>query len=88
MWAKPLTSNPDPGTSGPSILAASGRLFVPDEKSLYVVTPDGQIQTYMMGEYVTRDLVKGQRRVFSAISNGPLLVFDDPTHHQLVWIPG
>jgi outer membrane protein assembly factor BamB len=79
VWAKPLTSNPNPGTSGPSIVAASGRLFVPDEKPLYVVTSDGQIQTYMMGEYVSRDLVKGQQRVFSAISNGPVLVFDDPT---------
>jgi hypothetical protein len=73
-----LTSNPNRGTSGPSIVAASGRLFVPDEKSLYVVTTDGQIQTYAMGEYVSRALVRGQRRVFSAISNGPLLVFDDP----------
>jgi len=79
VWAKPLTSNPNRGTSGPSIVAASGRLFVPDEKSLYVVTPDGQVQTYSMGEYVSRDLGKGRRRVFSAISNGPLLVFDDPT---------
>lgn len=79
VWAKPLTSNPNPGTSGPSIVAASGRLFVPDEKSLYVVTLDGQIQTYTMGEYVSRNLVQGRRRVFSAISNGPLLVFDDPT---------
>jgi hypothetical protein len=79
VWTKPLTSNPNPGTSGPSILAASGRLFVPDEKSLYVVTTDGQIQTYAMGEYVSRDLVRGRRRVFSAISNGPLLVFDDPS---------
>lgn len=79
VWAKPLTSDPNPGTSGPSIVAASGRLFVPDEKSLYVVTPDGQVQTYSMGEYVSRDLVRGQRRVFSAISNGSLLVFDDPT---------
>src|SRR5580698_55860 len=79
VWAKPLTSNPNPGTSGPSIVAASGRLFVPDEKFLYVVTPDGQVETYSMGEYVSRDLVRGRRRVFSAISNGPLLVFDDPT---------
>jgi len=79
VWAKPLTSNPDLGTSGPSILAASGRLFVPDDKSVYVVTPDGQIQTYAMGEYVSRSLVQGRRRVFAAISNGPLLVFDDPT---------
>jgi hypothetical protein len=79
VWARPLTSNPDRGTSGPSIVAASGRLFVPDDKSLYVVTPDGQIQTYTMGEYVSRNLVQGRRRVFSAISNGPLLVFDDPT---------
>lgn len=79
VWAEPLTSNPNPGTSGPSIVAASGRLFVPDDKSLYVVTPDGQIQTYTMGEYVSRNLVQGRRRVFSAISNGPLLVFDDPT---------
>ncbi len=79
MWAKPLTSNQSPGTTGPSILAASGQLFVADEKSLYVVTTDGQIRTYTMGEYVARDLVRGQRRVFSAISNGPLLVFDDPT---------
>ena len=79
VWAKPLISNPNPGTSGPSILAASGRLFVPDDKSVYVVSPDGQIQTYAMGEYVSRSLVQGQRRVFAAISNGPLLVFDDPT---------
>jgi outer membrane protein assembly factor BamB len=79
VWAKPLTSNPNRGTSGPSIVAASGRLFVPDEKSLYGVTTDGQIQTYAMGEYVSRDLVRGQRRVFAAIHNGPLLVFDDPT---------
>jgi outer membrane protein assembly factor BamB len=79
VWAKPLTSNPTLGTSGPSILAASGRLFVPDDKSVYVVTPDGQIQTYAMGEYVSRSLVQGRRRVFAAISNGPLLVFDDPT---------
>jgi len=79
VWAKPLTSNPNPGTSGPSIVAAAGRLFVPDEKSLYVVTPDGRVQTYSMGEYVARSLVQGRRRVFAAISNGPLLVFDDPT---------
>ena len=79
VWAKPLTSNPDLGTTGPSIVAASGRLFVPDDKSVYVVTPDGQIQTYAMGEYVSRSLVQGRRRVFSAIHNGPLLVFDDPT---------
>jgi outer membrane protein assembly factor BamB len=79
VWAKPLTLNPNPGTSGPSIVAAWGRLFVADEKSLYVVTTDGQIKTYATGEYVSRDLVSGQRRVFSAIHNGPLLVFDDPT---------
>jgi hypothetical protein len=41
--------------------------------------PDGQIQTYTMGDYVSRNVVQGRRRVFSAISNGPLLVFDDPT---------
>jgi outer membrane protein assembly factor BamB len=79
VWARPLTSNPDRGTSGPSILAASGRLFVPDDKSVYVVTPDGQIQTYAMGDYVSRSVVQGRRREFLAISNGPLLVFDDPT---------
>lgn len=79
VWAKPLTSNPSLGTTGPSIVAASGRLFVPDDKSVYVVTLDGQIQTYAMGEYVSRSLVPGRRRVFSAIHNGPLVVFDDPT---------
>jgi outer membrane protein assembly factor BamB len=79
VWAKPLTSNPTLGTTGPSIVAALGRLFVPDDKSVYVVTPDGQIQTYAMGENVSRSLVQGRRRVFSAIHNGPLLVFDDPT---------
>ena len=73
MWAKPLTSNPTLGTTGPSVVAALGRLFVPD------VTPDGQIQTYAMREGVSRSLVQGGRRVFSAIHNGPLLVFDDPT---------
>jgi len=52
---------------------------VPDGKSVYVVTPDDQIQTYAMGEYVSRSLVQGRRRVFSAIHNGPLLVFDDPS---------
>ena len=83
VWAKPLASDPDMGTTGPSIVAASGRLFVPDGKSVYVVTPDGQIQTYEMGDYVSRSLVQGRRRVFSAIHNGPLLVFDDPTQPPL-----
>jgi outer membrane protein assembly factor BamB len=78
VWAKPLTSNPDLGTTGPAIIAASGRLFVPDDKSVYVATPDGQIQAYPMTEHVSRSLVQGRRRVFSAIHNGPLLVFDDP----------
>lgn len=79
VWAKPLTSEPDLGTGGPAIVGALGRLFVPDDKSLYVVTPDGQVQTYPMGEHVSRSVVQGRRRVFSAIHNGPLLVFDDPT---------
>jgi outer membrane protein assembly factor BamB len=79
VWAKPLTSNPDLGTTGPAIVAASGRLFVPDDKSVHVVTLDGQIQTYAMGEDVSRSLAQGRRRVFAAIHNGPLLVFDDPT---------
>ena len=79
VWAKPLTANPDLGTTGPAIVAAFGRLFVPDNKSLYVATPNGQIQTHALGEYVSRSLVQGRRRVFSAIHNGPLLVFDDPT---------
>ena len=79
VWAKPLTSNPDLGTTGPSIVASSGRLFVPDDKSVYVVTPDGQVQAYPMGEYVSRSIMQGRRRVLSAIHNGPLLVFDDPT---------
>lgn len=79
VWAKPLTSNSDFGTTGPTILVASGRLFVPDDKSVYVATPDGQIQTYAIGEHVSRSLVQGRRRAFSAIHNGPLLVFEDPT---------
>ena len=79
VWAKPLTANPDRGTSGPSILSASGYLFVPDDKSVYVVTLHGQIQTYAMGEYVSRSMAQGRRRVFLAIHNGPILVFDDPT---------
>jgi hypothetical protein len=79
VWAKPLTSKPDLGTTGPAIVTASGRLFVPDDKSVYVATPDGQIQPYPMGEHVSRSLVQGRRRVFSAIHNGPLLVFDAPT---------
>jgi outer membrane protein assembly factor BamB len=78
VWAKPLTSNPDLGTTGPAIVAASGRLFVPDDTSVYVATPGGQIQVYSMTEPVSRSLVQGRRRVFSAIHNGPLLVFDDP----------
>jgi len=79
VWSKPLTSHPDWGTVGPAILAAGGRLFIPDDKSVYVATPDGQIQKYAMGVYVSRSLVQGRRRVFSAIHNGPLLVFDDST---------
>jgi outer membrane protein assembly factor BamB len=78
VWAKPLTSNPDLGTTGPAILAASERLFVPDGKSVYVATLDGHIQSYPMTEDVSRSLVQGRRRVFSAIHDGPLLVFDDP----------
>jgi outer membrane protein assembly factor BamB len=80
VWAKPLTSNPDLGHTGPAIVAAWGRLFVPDDKSVYVVTLDGQVQTYAMGEYVSRSLVQGRRHVFAALHNGPLLVFDDPAH--------
>jgi len=79
VWAKPLTTYSDLATTGPSIVAASGLLFVPDNKSVYVITPYGQIQTYEMDEYVSRSLVQGRRRVFSAIQNGPLLVFDDLT---------
>jgi outer membrane protein assembly factor BamB len=79
VWAKPLTPRPDLGTTGPAIVEAFGRLFVPDDKSLYVVTPEGAVQTYAMGEHVSRSLVRGRRRVFAAIHNGPLLVFDDPT---------
>jgi outer membrane protein assembly factor BamB len=79
VWAKPLTSEPDLGTAGPAIVGARGQLFISDDKSLYVVTPDGQVQTYAMGEHVSRSLVQGRRRVFAAIHNGPLLVFDDPT---------
>lgn len=78
VWAKPLTSTPDLGTTGPTIVAALGQLFVPDGKSVYVATTDGRIQTYAMSEGVSRNLVHGRRRVFSAIHNGPLLVFDDP----------
>jgi outer membrane protein assembly factor BamB len=78
VWAKPLSSNPDLVTTGPAIVAAFGRLFVPDGNSLYVATPDGQIETHKMGEHVSRSLVQGRRRVFSAIHNGPLVVFDDP----------
>lgn len=78
VWAKSLTSDPDLGTSGPSIVAALGSLFVPDDKSVYVVSSDGQIRTYTTGEYLSRDLVHGRTRAFSAVSSGPLLVFDDP----------
>lgn len=79
LWAKQLPSVSDLGTSGPSIIAAFGSLFVPDDKSVYVVSTDGHIRTYTTGEYFSRDLVEGRRRAFSAVNNGPLLVFDDPT---------
>ena len=78
VWAKPLTPNPDLNSTGPAVVASSDRLFIPDGNSVYVVTPDGQIQAHTMGEHVSRSLVKGRRRVFAAVSNGPLLVFDDP----------
>jgi hypothetical protein len=76
QWAKPLTPHPDLGTTGPAITAVGGRLFVPDAKSIYVVTPEGKVETYSIGDHVSRNLVQGQRRVFGAIHNGPLLVFD------------
>jgi outer membrane protein assembly factor BamB len=44
-----------------------------------VATPKGQITAYPMGDYVSRRLVRGQHRVFAAMHNGPLVVFDDTT---------
>ena len=75
-WAKPLTSNPDLGTTGPVITAVGDRLFVPDGHSIYVVTLSGHIAAYAMGGHVSRNLVQGRRGVFGAIHNGPLLVLD------------
>ena len=79
LWAKALPVDPDLGTSGPSIVAAFGALFVPDDKSVHVVTPEGGTRTYTTGEYLSRDFVQGRSRAFLAVSNGPLLVFDEPT---------
>jgi outer membrane protein assembly factor BamB len=79
VWTKPLTSNPDLRTTGPRIVAALVRLFIPDDKSVYVATTDGRIQGYALSAGPSRSLAVGRRRVFSAVHNGPLLVFDDPT---------
>jgi outer membrane protein assembly factor BamB len=78
VWAKPLTTNFEQGTRGPPIVAALGRLFVADGQSVYVITPDGEIQTFAVGAEVLPKMVAGERRVFSAVHDGPLLVFDDP----------
>jgi outer membrane protein assembly factor BamB len=74
QWAKPLTANPDLGTRGPRVVLADDHLFVPDDKSIYVVTLSGRITTFPMGEYVSRHVILGRDRVFGAIHNGPLLV--------------
>ena len=67
--------------SRPSIVAASGRLFVPDEKSLCLELLMVKYRPMRWASTCLGDLVRGQRRVFSsAIHNGLLLVFDDPTH--------
>ena len=76
-WAKPLTSEPDLATAGSAITAVGDRLFVPDGQSVYVVTPTGEVQAHAVGDHVSRDLVHGRRKVFGAIQNGPLLVFDE-----------
>jgi hypothetical protein len=76
-WAKPLTSNPDLGTTGPAITAVGDRLFVPDGRSVYVVSLAGEVQAHAVGDHVSRDLVQGRRKVFGAIHNGPLLVFEE-----------
>ncbi|HWR16962.1 MAG TPA: PQQ-binding-like beta-propeller repeat protein [Terriglobales bacterium] len=78
IWAKPLTSNSDFEGTGPTIVAASGQLFIPDSNAVYVATPTGQVATYQLGEQVSRGMVQGRQRVFSAIHKGPLLVFDEP----------
>jgi hypothetical protein len=77
QWAKPLTSNPDLGTTGPAITAVGDRLFVPDGQSIYVVSLAGEVQAHALGDHVSRDLVQGRRKVFGAIHNGPLLVLDE-----------
>lgn len=76
QWSKHLTSNPDLGTTGPPIVLADGYLFVPDHKSIYVVTLSGRITTFPMDEYVSQHVVRGRDRIFGAIHNGPLLVLN------------
>jgi outer membrane protein assembly factor BamB len=76
-WAKPLTSTPELGTTGPAITAVGDRLFVPDGQSIYVVSLAGEVQAHALGDHVSRDLVHGRRKVFGAIHNGPLLVLDE-----------
>ena len=76
-WAKPLTSNPDLGTTGPAITAVGDRLFVPDGRSIYVVSPSGEIDAHAVGDRVSRILVQGRRRIFGAIHDGPLLVLEE-----------
>jgi outer membrane protein assembly factor BamB len=74
QWAKQLTANPDLGTTGPPIGLADDYVFVPDDKSIYVVSLSGRITTFPMGEYVSRHVIRGRDHIFGAIHNGPLLV--------------
>jgi hypothetical protein len=83
VWAKPLTSNPTLGTTGPSVVAALGWLFVPDDKSVYVVTPDGQIQMYAMGESVSRSLVQGGGGCFRPFTTVHFWCLTTRPKHQL-----
>jgi hypothetical protein len=69
VWAKPLTPAPDWDRAGPAIVAAGGRLFVPDNKWIYVATPEGQITTHAMGDHVSRSLAgAGQRKCLRAVA--------------------
>lgn len=59
--------------TAPPIAAAGDRVFIADQNAIYVVTPSGRIDSYPMGAFVSRHVVRTRSRVVGAMHNGPLL---------------
>ena len=72
FWTRRLEG--DPAT----LVTAGGRLFAAGEKTLYVITTDGQVQSTPApaGQLFNRRVVAVGDRVLGAMWTGPLFVID------------